>query len=121
MRELPFELYRAAQVRELDRIAIEERGIPGAVLMGRAGAAAFALLRQRWPGARRIVVLCGGGNNGGDGYVVARLARLAGLDVRVLALVQIERLRGDALGAARDASAAGGPIIPFSILALAGA
>lgn len=121
MRELPFELYRAAQVRELDRIAIEERGIPGAVLMGRAGAAAFALLRQRWPDARRIVILCGGGNNGGDGYVVARLARQAGLDAQVLALAGIERLRGDALGAARDASAAGVPIRPFSIAALADA
>ena len=81
MRELPFELYRAAQVRELDRIAIEDRGIPGYTLMNRAGAAAFDLLRQRWPRARRIVVVCGGGNNGGDGYVVARLARKAGLDV----------------------------------------
>ena len=49
MRELPVELYRAVQVRELDRIAIEERGIPGYTLMNRAGAAAFTLLRQRWP------------------------------------------------------------------------
>jgi len=81
MREFPLELYRAAQVRELDRIAIEDRGIPGYTLMSRAGAAAFDLLRQRWPDARRIVVVCGGGNNGGDGYVVARLARKAGLDV----------------------------------------
>ena len=53
MRELPVELYRAAQVRELDRIAIEERGIPGYTLMSRAGEAAFKLLRQCWPGAHR--------------------------------------------------------------------
>ncbi|MFZ1327182.1 MAG: NAD(P)H-hydrate epimerase, partial [Candidatus Contendobacter sp.] len=75
MRELPVELYCTAQVRELDRIAIQERGIPGYTLMTRAGAAALEWLRQRWPKARRIVVVCGGGNNGGDGYVVARLAR----------------------------------------------
>lgn len=82
MRELPVELYRAAQVRELDRIAIAERGIPGYTLMSRAGEAACQLLGQRWSKARRIVVVCGGGNNGGDGYVVARLARQAGCDVR---------------------------------------
>ena len=67
MRELPFELYRAAQVRKLDRIAIEDRGIPGYTLMSRAGEAAFKLLRQRWPDASRIAVVCGGGNNAGDG------------------------------------------------------
>jgi NAD(P)H-hydrate epimerase len=107
MRELPFELYRAAQVRELDRIAIEERGIPGHTLMSRAGEAAFKLLRQRWPDASRIVVVCGGGNNAGDGYVVARLARRTGLDVRVLALSNPDDLGGDALTAWRDACAAG--------------
>ncbi|MEZ5575708.1 MAG: NAD(P)H-hydrate epimerase [Candidatus Competibacteraceae bacterium] len=48
--------------------------------MSRAGEAACQLLGQRWP-ARRIVVVCGGGSNGGDGYVVARLARQAGCDV----------------------------------------
>ncbi|MFO1420339.1 MAG: NAD(P)H-hydrate epimerase [Candidatus Competibacteraceae bacterium] len=107
MRELPFELYRAAQVRELDRIAIEERGIPGYTLMNRAGEAAFELLRQRWPDASRIAVVCGGGNNAGDGYVVARLARRTGLDVRVLTLSNPDELRGDALTAWRDACAAG--------------
>lgn len=96
MRELPFALYRAAQVRELDRIAIQERGIPGYTLMSRAGEAAFQRLRQHWPEARRIVIACGGGNNGGDGYVVARLARQAGLEVQVLTLADPETLRGDA-------------------------
>ncbi|MDS4041802.1 MAG: NAD(P)H-hydrate dehydratase [Candidatus Competibacter sp.] len=107
MRELPFELYRAAQVRELDRIAIEERGIPGYTLMNRAGEAAFKLLRQRWPDASRIAVVCGGGNNAGDGYVVARLARRTGLDVKVLTLFNPDELRGDALTAWRDACTAG--------------
>lgn len=121
MRELPVELYRAAQVRELDRIAIEERGIPGYTLMSRAGEAAFKLLRQCWPGAHRIVVVCGGGNNGGDGYVVARLARQAGLEARVLTLADPANLRGDAQTAWRDAQAATVPIVPFTVAALADA
>ncbi|MEZ5579518.1 MAG: NAD(P)H-hydrate dehydratase [Candidatus Competibacteraceae bacterium] len=114
MRELPVELYRAAQVRELDRIAIAERGIPGYTLMSRAGEAACQLLGQRWPKARRIVVVCGGGNNGGDGYVVARLARQAGCDVRVLAVADPATLRGDAQTAWRDARAAEIVIVPFN-------
>ena len=120
MRELPFELYRAAQVRELDRIAIQERGIPGYTLMSRAGEAAFQRLRQRWPNARYITVICGGGNNGGDGYVVARLAHQAGLDVHVLTLADPETLRGDAQTAWRDAGAAAVSIQPFNAVALKG-
>lgn len=79
-------LYGAAQVRELDRRAIAELGVPGYALMQRAAAAAFAQLQDRWPLARRIAVLCGPGNNGGDGYELARLARHAGMSVD---LVQI--------------------------------
>ena len=97
---LPDQLYRAAQVRELDRVAIEDCAIPGHELMERAGAAAFDLLRTSWPAAKKIVVLCGAGNNGGDGYVVARLAHEAGLAVRVLHLVSPDRLQGTARRAA---------------------
>ena len=114
MHELPVELYRAAQVRELDRIAIEERGIPGYTLMSRAGEAAFRWLHQRWSKARRIAIVCGGGNNGGDGYVVARLARQAGLDARVLTITDPAQLRGDAEIAWQDARNADIVIMPFS-------
>ena len=78
-------LYSSEAVRQLDATAIRA-GTPGLQLMQRAGAAAFTALRRHWPQARRVLVLCGAGNNGGDGYVVARLAREAGLDVCVLAL-----------------------------------
>ena len=118
MRTLPAELYRAVQVRELDRIAIEERGIPGYTLMNRAGEAAFQLLRQRWPKAWRIAVVCGGGNNGGDGYVVARLARQAGLDPRVLTVADPAGLHGDALTAWQDAHAADVPMTTFTTAGL---
>ncbi len=113
---LPHALYRAEQVRELDRITIEEHGIPGLILMQRAGAAAFRLLQRRWPEASRIAVLCGIGNNGGDGFVVARLALEAGLEVALLQLGDPARIRGDALTCARAFEAAGGGVMPFETL-----
>jgi Uncharacterized conserved protein len=81
---LPQPLYRAAQVRELDRTAIEDFGITGERLMEHAGSVVYAVMQSEWPDARRICVVCGGGNNGGDGYVVARLAHTGGLEVTVL-------------------------------------
>ncbi len=89
-------LYTAAQTRALDRMAIEHHGIAGYELMCRAGAAAFAVLRQRWPMAHRVRVLCGIGNNGGDGYVLARLAQEAGLAVKVVQLGDAGRIGGEA-------------------------
>ena len=101
MSDLPAELYTAAQVRELDRLAIERQGIPSLTLMERAGADALDALTGRYPGAGNLVVLCGGGNNAGDGYVLARLARQSGLEVRVIALVEPDRLKGDAAASAQ--------------------
>ena len=72
MKELPNALYRAAQVRELDRRAIEESGIAPAELMQPAGQAAFDALRLRFPHARRIAVFCGKGNNGGSSGEVGK-------------------------------------------------
>jgi hydroxyethylthiazole kinase-like uncharacterized protein yjeF len=92
-------LYRAGQVRELDRRAIQEFWIPGATLMARAGKAAFDALRRRWPKAKRIAVVAGVGNNAGDGYVVARLAAEAGLKVKVLQAAESDRAGGDAAAA----------------------
>src|SRR5690242_4414754 len=87
-------LYTVAQVRALDRCAIETLGIPGYEFMRRAAAAAFASLRRRWPEARRIAVYCGPGNNGGDGFLLALLAHEAGLAAEAWALA--EDARGDA-------------------------
>ena len=108
--QLPYALYRAEQVREFDRIAIEEYGIAGSELMQRAGTRAFELLRERWPEAGEIAVVCGVGNNAGDGYVLARLATQAGLKVQLLQLGDPAKLRGDALAKAEAWRAEGGAI-----------
>jgi len=107
-------LYTAAQVRELDRIAIQEKTIPGYRLMCRAGQALADCLGRRWPAARRVCVLCGPGNNAGDGYVLARLLHQSGLEVQVLFLNDPASLPGDALRAAQDYLAAGGEAQPFA-------
>jgi NAD(P)H-hydrate epimerase len=112
--QLPYALYSAAQVREFDRIVIEEYGIPGADLMERAGTRAFHWLQDRWPGLNEILVVCGAGNNGGDGFVLARHARQGGLQVRLLQLGDPGRLKGDALAMAEAWQAVGGEIEPFT-------
>jgi NAD(P)H-hydrate epimerase len=103
-------LYRSEQVRALDQAAIAEHGIDGYSLMKRAGAKAFAVARAKWPEAGSMTVCCGAGNNGGDGYVIARLAREAGLDVQLIALKSPDELRDDAKQAATDWLEAGGSI-----------
>ncbi|MDE0372394.1 MAG: NAD(P)H-hydrate dehydratase [Rhodospirillales bacterium] len=110
---LPTVIYTADQVRTLDRIAIEEMGVAGYTLMCRAGEAAVAALRRRWPEARSVAVYCGAGNNAGDGYVVARLACDLGLSVRVIAVVPPDRLSGDAARAWQDYREQGGSATPF--------
>jgi NAD(P)H-hydrate epimerase len=107
-------LYTAEQVRELDRRAIDGLGIPGYELMTRAGHATLNGLRALWPAARSIAVLCGPGNNGGDGYVVARVARAQGMRTRVVALADPARLAGDARRAYDDFVTAGGRSEPWS-------
>src|SRR5262245_52236529 len=108
MDALPVEVYSAASVRAMDRHAVERAGIAGYTLMQRAGSAAFDAVKRHWPTAARIAVLCGSGNNAGDGYVFARRARAAGLPVSVSALGEPGRLTGDASQAWRDFAADGG-------------
>jgi hydroxyethylthiazole kinase-like uncharacterized protein yjeF len=111
---LPVCLYSTAQVRALDAHAIETLGIPGYTLMKRAGEAALRYLRTRFPVAHRIVIVCGGGNNGGDGYVLARFAQAAGLTVTTLAATSPEALRGDARQAFEDLRASGASVQPYA-------
>lgn len=113
---IPYALYRADQVRALDRCAIEQHGIPAFRLMQRAGRTAFGVLRTRWPDARRILVLAGAGNNGGDGYVLAAEALAAGLDVRLLRLGDHDRLSEASAGAAARFVQEGGAAAPYQRL-----
>ena len=116
----PTAIYSAAQVRALDAWEIEKRQVPSFTLMTRAAEGALKILRARWPQARRIAVVCGAGNNGGDGYVLARLAKAAGLEAMVLATVPPGRLQGDALRAQTEWLAAEGAAHPFVADALSG-
>ncbi|MEW5249552.1 NAD(P)H-hydrate dehydratase [Microbulbifer discodermiae] len=92
----PRPLYSAATVRQLDQRVTNALGIASLVLMKRAGRAVFTELRRRWCGTKRIQVFCGGGNNGGDGYVVAGLAAQQQLPVTVYACSDPQELAGDA-------------------------
>lgn len=112
--KLPHALYLAEQVRELDRCCIEEHGIPGIELMQHAGGATFSALQRCWPDARTITIVCGVGNNGGDGFVIARLAHQAGLKVSVYQCGNPAKTRGDALIARNHLLSTGVEIEPFS-------
>ena len=89
-------VYTASETRTIDRRAIDQFSIPGIRLMQRAGRATFDALRSRWPDARSISVVCGSGNNAGDGYVIAGLAHDAGLGVDLIQVADPARLVGDA-------------------------
>ena len=115
-RTLP--LHTAGGVREIERLAVAEGGLPGAELMVRAGEGAFRALARRWRGAHRIAVVCGTGNNAGDGFVVARRAREAGRAVRVFGVGDRRRLGPDAAAMLGALRAAGGEVEPFSASAL---
>jgi NAD(P)H-hydrate epimerase len=114
MQTLPVNVYSVASVREIDRRAIEDHGISGYLLMTRAAAAAVKAARRRFPDAQRWQVVCGAGNNAGDGYVVARLAANEGIVVSVLALVDTAKLSGDAAKAFLDFAAEGGVVTPWA-------
>jgi len=104
-------LFTAAESRALDRLAIERCGIPGIVLMKRAGRAAWATLARCWPEADGITVVCGRGNNAGDGYIVAGCALSAGVVVQLIQLGTGTALTGDAARARDWACALGLTIV----------
>jgi hydroxyethylthiazole kinase-like uncharacterized protein yjeF len=111
---LPEQLYSAQQVRDLDACAINRYLIPGSILMERAGAFALQQLRRCWPAAGRLLVVCGVGNNAGDGYVLARLALQQGLQVNLLQLGDAGKLAGAAELMAGEYRQAGGRVQPYA-------
>lgn len=94
-------------MREADRHAIEDLGVPGIVLMENAATGVVDAIRERFPDATRVLVLCGAGNNGGDGLAAARHLANGGLEVTVLLFADPERLSGDAAANYRIAVAFG--------------
>ena len=88
-------LVNAQQMREIDRFAIEEIGIPGIVLMEAAGQASVREIEQRWSKINSVVIVAGHGNNGGDALVVARHLGNKGYDVKTWLVGQKEKLTSD--------------------------
>ena len=92
----------AAEMQACDRATTERFGVPSLVLMRNAAAAVTGFAREQFPRARRVTVLCGRGNNGGDGMMAARLFAASGLEVTLLLLGSPGGLKGDAADAWRE-------------------
>ncbi|MGA9061274.1 MAG: NAD(P)H-hydrate dehydratase [Terracidiphilus sp.] len=92
----------AAEMQACDRATTERFGVPSIELMRAASSAVATFAREQFPRARRVTVICGKGNNGGDGMMAARLLADAGLEVTTLLLGEPEQLRGDAAAAWRE-------------------
>lgn len=114
MATLPDRLYSAEQVRALDRCAIDKHGIAAITLMKRAGLFALDALLARWPKPSLITVLCGVGNNGGDGYILAGAAAQRGIGVRVVTVGAPDKLSADGRRAREFAQAQGVSMVAFS-------
>ena len=100
-----------SEAQQIDQAAIKCFGIPGDELMRRAGQAAFRIFQEYWPGAERVHVICGSGNNGGDGYEFAANALDDGKKVRLYALN--EPKTPEALRACEVFQASGGQVEPM--------
>lgn len=85
-KRLPHRVWSADAVRQAEKQAADRQAITPYTLMLHAGEAAFQVSRRHYPDARHWLIICGTGNNGGDGYVVARLCQAAGIQVTLLAL-----------------------------------
>jgi len=111
MQTLPTKLYSAQQARDIDCIAQEHPDITGFQLMTKAAEATFIALQDHYPTAKKLAVLCGAGNNAGDGYLIAAIALHAGYSVQLISLVAEEKLQGDAARAKQTFLDNGGIIL----------
>ncbi len=106
-------LYSIEQIKSIEKAAITEENT-ALDLMVHAGTAAYKTLHKLWPEAKKIAVFAGHGNNGGDGYILAKLAQHAGLDVTVYSIGDTSQLREPAAWAWHNCFHAGVPVIPYS-------
>ena len=113
---LPDALFSADAVRRIDRYVIDQQGVDGFDLMQAAARAAFRCLLRHWPECGSVLVLCGAGNNGGDGYLVAANARRHGLGVTCVAVAPTGKLSGDARKAWQKAVTDGVDVLELEAL-----
>ncbi|WP_414147626.1 bifunctional ADP-dependent NAD(P)H-hydrate dehydratase/NAD(P)H-hydrate epimerase [Erwinia sp. BNK-24-b] len=107
---LPYSVWPVEAIAQLEREGADAMGITLFELMQRAGEAAFTRIRTLWPDKQRWLILCGHGNNGGDGFIVARLAKSAGLEVTLIACEGSKSLPDEANQAREAWLNAGGEI-----------
>ena len=114
MSDLPLSIHSIAQIKAIENAAIDS-GLDAYLLMNRAGQAAYAALRAEWPDVVHILVVCGFGNNAGDGFVLARLAAAQGMQVTCVVLCQPEQLHGAARQACQVYINEGGKLQPWNV------
>ena len=105
--ELPKCLYSADQVASLENLAIQKLKINSYELMLSAGASVFKTMKRRYPLTSKIIVFAGVGNNAGDGYIVAAMAKLAGIDAEVIQLCEEQKLKDNTRKAFEYAKSSG--------------
>lgn len=110
MERLPTRLYTAQQVKQGEQLAAQQAGVEMYALMQRAGNAAYQHIRNQYPDIKHLSIVCGCGNNGGDGFVVAKLAQKDGLDVRLYLYGDDAKISGDAKKAKQEWLNGGGEI-----------
>ena len=108
------QFYSAQQSQAIDAFAINEQKIPSLLLMKQAGLFSYETLLNHYPKTKKLLVLCGTGNNGGDGFIVAQLALMAGIETDVSLYGKISDLKNDALLAYQEWVHLGGQLAPFN-------
>ncbi len=111
MQNLPTKLYSAQQASDIDKMAQEQPDITGFQLMTKAAEACLKAIQEHYPAAKRLIVVCGSGNNAGDGYLIATLALSAGYSVQLVSLVPVDKLQNDAAQAKQRFIEADGVIL----------
>jgi NAD(P)H-hydrate epimerase len=113
MLTLPPELYTAEQTRVLDRLIIEQHHTPAGTLMARAGTAALQSIKHFWPQAKHMVIVCGSGNNGGDGYELARQALDERFQLSLFEVGNSDKMSHETRAARQSLLATGHPVYRF--------
>ncbi|MBO1926936.1 NAD(P)H-hydrate dehydratase [Thiomicrorhabdus sp. 6S2-11] len=109
-------LYSAEQSKQLDQTAIHQHAIPSLLLMKRAAWFSWQVIQQQTPNIDKIIILCGTGNNGGDGFMIAQYAKLAGLETTVYLYGAEDKIANDAKQTYREWQAIHGLTLPLETL-----